>query len=84
MALTQNKRTKTVAHINYKQSVINFTGKGQSMATIGEHLHSVATRADEAMARVEAEPLNVADYIESNEWKSIREYIKKIANRTDD
>ena len=46
------------------------------MATIGEHLHSVATRADEAMARVEAEPLNVADYIESNEWKSIREYIK--------
>ena len=54
------------------------------MATIGEHLHSVATRADEAMARVEAEPLNVADYIESNEWKSIREYIKKIANRTDD
>ena len=84
MALTQNKRTKTVAHINYKQSVINFTGKGQSMATIGEHLHSVATRADEAMARGEAEPLNVADYIESNEWKSIREYIKKIANRTDD
>lgn len=73
-----------MAHINYKQSVINFTGKGQSMATIGEHLHSVATRADEAMARVEAEPLNVADYIESNEWKSIREYIKKIANRTDD
>ena len=53
------------------------------MATIGEHLHSDATRADEAMARVEAEPLNVADYIESNEWKSIREYIKKIANRPD-
>ena len=73
-----------MAHFNYKQSVINFTGKGESMATIGEHLHHVASKADEAMARVEAEPLNVADYIESNEWKSIREYIKKIANRIND
>ncbi len=54
------------------------------MATIGEHLHHVASKADEALARVEAEPLNVADYIESNEWKSVREYIKKIANRIND
>ena len=64
--------------------MINFTRERETMATIGEHLHHVASKADEALARVEAEPLNVADYIESNEWKSVREYIKKIANRIND
>ena len=67
---------------NYKQQMINLLRKGESMASIGEHLHALATTAKEMIDRVEKEPLNVPDTIESNDWKSKKDYINKIADRT--
>ena len=52
------------------------------MASIGEHLHALATIAKEMIDRVEKEPLNVPDTIESNDWKSKKDYVNKIADRT--
>lgn len=52
------------------------------MASIGEHLQAIATAAMHMIERVEKEPLNVPDTIESSDWKTSKEYINKIANRT--
>jgi|TARA_R100000742_G_C4219850_1_gene43896 type IV secretory pathway ATPase VirB11/archaellum biosynthesis ATPase len=52
------------------------------MASIGEHLHALATTAKAMIERIENEPLNVPDTIESNDWKASKDYINKIANRT--
>tara|TARA_R100000995_G_scaffold26395_1_gene11552 strand:- start:699 stop:893 length:195 start_codon:yes stop_codon:yes gene_type:complete len=62
--------------------MINFVRKGESMASIGEHLQAVAQQASALIKRVEKEPLNVADYIDSSEFKATRDYINKIADRT--
>ncbi len=52
------------------------------MASIGEHLQAVAQQASALIKRVEKEPLNVTDYIDSSEFKATRDYINKIADRT--
>ena len=52
------------------------------MASIGEHLQAVAQQASALIKRVETEPLNVADYIDSSEFKATKDYINKIADRT--
>lgn len=52
------------------------------MATLGEHLQDATTAASDLMARIESEPLNVIDLLESTWYKDIKNYINDLKART--
>jgi len=68
--------------IHYKQQLLKLNTTGGTMATIGEILTRVSITALELLERIEQEPLNTPDFVNSQEYKTKKEVIKRSEART--